>query len=100
MIVPLIVYVFLVPFWLRNLSAVAKVRATILYVLATTAILVGTVMFVLLYGNCLENCYATNRDEIAIVTSGVLIVAYLVGVYWACNSYNKRMQSVAAEPRR
>ena len=100
MVVPLIVYVFLVPFWLRNLSAVARIRATILYVIATAAILVGTVLFVLLYGNCLENCYATDRDEIAIVTSGILILAYLVGVYCACNSYKKRMQSVAAEPRR
>ena len=87
--IPLLAYIILVPFWLRNLPTPKRIFATVIYVVSATAIVICTIVFILLYGNCLENCYATKNDEIAMLTSSLLIMFFLGCVFFICNSYNK-----------
>lgn len=87
--IPLLIYIGLVPFWLRNLPVAKRVFATSVYVVSAAIMVIFTVAFILFYGNCLENCYATKNDEIAMLISSFLIVIFLGCVYLICKSYNK-----------
>ena len=91
--IPLLVYIGLVPFWLRNLTVAKRIFATSVYVASAIVIVICTVVFILLYGNCLENCYATKNDEIAMLISSFLIVLFLGCVYLICKSNNKSKHS-------
>ena len=84
--IPLLAYIGLVPFWLRSLSVGKRISATFLYVVFATVIVICSVVFILIYGNCLENCYATKDDEIAMLISGLVIAFFLACVYFSCKS--------------
>ena len=91
--IPLLAYMVFVPLWLRNLTKTKRILAAVLYVLSSIVIVICTMVFILLFGNCLENCHATKNDEIAMLASSLLIVFYLVCVFYICKSYNKLKHS-------
>ena len=89
MAIPLLAYMGFVPFWLRDLTKKKRIVATALYVVLSIVLIICTMVFILLYGNCLENCGSTKNDEIALLIASVIIALYLGGVFWACKSYNE-----------
>ena len=91
--IPLLVYIGLVPFWLRNLSVTKRLIATFVYVVSATVIVICTVVFIFFYGNCLENCHATKNDEVAMLISSFCIVVFLGSIYFVCKSHNQSMHT-------
>lgn len=93
MAIPVLAYLGFVPFWLRDLRKGKRIGATVLYMLVSIVLIICTMVFIFLYGGCLENCHATRNDEIAMLISSFVLVIYLGIVFWVCKSYNQLGQS-------
>lgn len=93
--IPLLAVVALVPFWFRSLSISKRIFATVVYVVSAIALVIGSVVFIVSYGKCLENCYATRDDEIAILASSLLIIFFLGGVFFICKSFKSKQLDCA-----
>ena len=89
LVIPLVAYMGFVPFWLRDLTKKKRIVATVWYVVLSIVLVISTMVFILLYGNCLENCHATKNDEVAMLVSSLIITIYLGCVFWVCKSYNE-----------
>ena len=89
MAIPLLAYMVFVPFWLRDLKKTKRIVATVLYMILSIVLIICSIVFIFLYGNCLENCHATKNDEVAMLVSSLIITIYLGCVFWVCKSYNE-----------
>jgi hypothetical protein len=86
---PVLLYLVLIPYWLRGLGVGIKLKVLASYVFSMTILVGITFLFIFIYSGCLENCYATHDDETAMVISTLLITIYLVFVYRRCQSYQQ-----------
>lgn len=88
--IPILLYLILIPFWLRGSSIGAHLLALVIYIISTTFLIAASLVFILLYSGCLENCYATKKDEASMTVSALIIFVYLFFVYKGCQSNNKK----------
>lgn len=86
---PATLYLGLIPYWLRGCGVGAMVKMLLGYIITTVFLFGASILFILMYSECLENCYATKRDEFAMTISGLIICLYLVLVYKGCQSYQR-----------
>ncbi len=93
--IPLLTYIVLVPFWLRDLHIAKRLFATVVYMVTATVMVIGTVVFIPFYGECLESCYATKNDEIAMLASSLLIVSFLGFVFLSVNPITSQCMQAA-----
>ena len=76
-------------FLVKRSNEKKRIVATVWYVVLSIVLVISTMVFILLYGNCLENCHATKNDEVAMLVSSLIITIYLGCVFWVCKSYNE-----------
>ena len=86
---PILLYLVLIPFWLRGSSLGIQLLALATYIISTVVLIGASLIFILLYSGCLENCYATKKDEASMTISAILIFVHLFFVYKKSQSYNK-----------
>ena len=86
---PILLYLVLIPFWLRGSSLGIQLLALATYIISTVVLVGASLLFILLYSECLENCYATKKDEASMTISALLIFIYLFFVYKKCQSISK-----------